>query len=294
MPPRRPLHDTVEDIVLTESFLLLLVDVGGVLEDGCFLSIEHLVLVNAVVILCGGGEDLLNELPFGVGGHVSFVPVVGAVVLLRKRCFGITGAGSVIPLPAFGDFTDRGINALAAGDDDAMLPELLFHFSEELLVPSLRNKNLPEPADRGLVGNVGVGRDAEEILIRRTVMDVLLRLWIAESEQLLQERDAEEDVHVEWSASPIGGMEFRMPLLREREIDVCINALQECRYPCDFRLAQGKICEGERGCVRLHGKKGNGLEHRESYHGFLLSSHQKAKIMLQRPTGVCSSFCRGS
>lgn len=89
-------------------------------------------------------------------------------------------------------------------------------------------------------------------------MDVLLCLGIAESEELLEEGDAEEDIHVEWSASAIRGMELCMPLLREREINVRTHAFKECLYPCDLRLAQGKIGEGERSCVRLHGKKGNG------------------------------------
>jgi hypothetical protein len=89
-------------------------------------------------------------------------------------------------------------------------------------------------------------------------MDVLLRLRIAESAELLQERDAEEDVCIEWPTYTIGGMKLRMPLLREREIDVRIHASKKCFYPCDLRLAQGKIRERERSCVRLHGKKGNG------------------------------------
>src|SRR3989338_11370208 len=125
-------------------------------------------------------------------------------------------------------------------------------------------------------------------------MDVLLHLRIAEPEELLQERDTEEDIGVEWTASTLRGMELRMPLLREGEIDVRVHTFEECRYPCDFRLAQGKICEGERGCVRLHGKKGNGLDTRDSTKNSSFSSHQKAKIMLQRPTGVGLSFCRGS
>ena len=125
-------------------------------------------------------------------------------------------------------------------------------------------------------------------------MDVLFRLRIAESEELLQERDAEENVHVERPTAPLGWVEFRMPLLREREIDVLIHALKECFYPCDFRLSQGKIGEGERGCVRLHGKKGNGLDTRNSTTEFLLSSHLLAKISLQNHAKSGWSFCRGS
>ena len=55
-----PFHHSVEDAVLPEAFLLLLVDVGGVLEDGVLRSIEHFVLMDAVMILGSGGENLLN------------------------------------------------------------------------------------------------------------------------------------------------------------------------------------------------------------------------------------------
>jgi len=258
MSSGRPLHHAVKFSFLAEPFLLLFVDVGRILEDGFLFSIEHLVFVDAVVILSGGGEDLLDELPFGIGRHVPFVAVVGAVVFLRERSLRVPCGRPIFSLPSLGNFTDRGIDALATGDDDAVCPELPLHFHEERFVPSLHNEDLPKPADRRLVGNVGIGGDSEEILVRGTVMDVLLRLRIAEPEELLQERDAEEDVCIEWAASTLGGMEFCMPLLREREIDVRIHTFEECLYPCDFRLAQGKICEGERGCVRLHGKKGNG------------------------------------
>lgn len=66
MPSDRPFHDAVENAVLAEPFLLLLVDVRRVFEDGLLLSIEHLVLVDAVMILGGRGEDLLDELAFGI------------------------------------------------------------------------------------------------------------------------------------------------------------------------------------------------------------------------------------
>ena len=181
---------------------LLLVDVRTVLEDGRLVPVEHLVFVDAVVILGGGGCP-------------------------------------VLALPPLRYLADGGIDTLAAGDDDAVLPKLPFHFFEERIVPSFHHKHLPQPADRRLVGDVGVGGDAEEHLVRGTVVDVLFRLRIAESEELLQERDAEENVHVERPTAPLGWVEFRMPLLREREIDVLIFASvsqNQLTESCKIRL----------------------------------------------------------
>jgi len=154
-----PFHHSVEDAVLPEAFLLLLVDVGGVLEDGVLRSIEHFVLMDAVMILGSGGEDLLDELPFGVRGHVAFVAVVAAVVLFGEGSFGISRTRAIVPLPSLRDFADRGIDALAAGDDDAVFPELPFHFGEECFVPFFLHEDLPKPADRRFVRNVRVGGD---------------------------------------------------------------------------------------------------------------------------------------
>ena len=161
----RPLHHTVELPLLAEPFLFFLVDVGAVFKHSRLVPIEHLVLMDTVVILGGGGEDFPDELSLRVRGDVPLVAVVAAIVLLRERSFGIPRTCVVFPLPSLRNFADGGIDALAAGDDDAMILELPFHFGEECSVPSFLYENLTEAADRRLVGNVGIGGDAEECLV---------------------------------------------------------------------------------------------------------------------------------
>jgi hypothetical protein len=215
MPSRRPLDDAVEFPFLPELFLLLLVDVRAVIEDSCFVSVEHLVLMDRVMILGGGGEHFLDEFPLRVGGNVHLVPVVAAMALLRKRSLRIAGGGAVFSLPSLGNFADRGIDALAVRDGDAPFPELSFHFHKERLVPLLLDEGLPKPTDRCLIGNVRIGGDPEKLLVRGTIMDVLLRLGIGKAEELLEENHAEQHGCIEWPPAAFGRMELCMPLLRE-------------------------------------------------------------------------------
>ena len=215
MPSRCSFHNAVELFLFSEAFLLLLVDVGAVLEDCRLVPVQYLVFMNGVMILGGGGEHLPDVLPVRVRGDVRLVAVEAVIVLLREGGLRITGGCSVFPLSSLRHFANGGIDALAARDDDASCSELAFHFHEERFVPLLFDENLAEPADRRLIGNIRIGGDAEKLSVRGTVMDVLLRLGIGESEELLQECDTKQHFRVEWLSSAFEWMQFCMPSLRK-------------------------------------------------------------------------------
>ena len=245
MSSARSFDDAIEDALGTEPLLLFLIDVGAVLEHRFLAAIQHLVLMDAVMILGGGGEDLLDKLSFGVGGDVSLVAVVALISLLYKRCFLITRGRSILPLPSFWRLADRGVNDLARRHLHAVQMELAMDLVKEDGIPPMLDQRPSKPTDGRLIGDVRIGGDAEELLEALSIIDLFFSLWIAESKPLLEQEDAEEDCCIKRLSSDRTLMEFRMPFLRERKINDTVYALQEGCRSGRLGFAQGKVGEGK-------------------------------------------------
>src|SRR5262245_46954710 len=243
---------------------------GFVRVEGFGLDRGDLRQELTLILASGADHRRLNQLMFSIAADVRFVAVKTLAAFAGVTGVSVGGATfarglSVRPLAT--GLNQCRIHQRGAFDNVTAGLQLLVEQAEQLLVQTALNESLAKPADGGLIGHGFVRVQLYEFLKAQPILELFLRLRVAQSVEMLQDHQAQQH------ADAAGGSSARTVGLS--------NALLGF---IEIHFARDRFEHTVGAAALLHGQiKEGGLVVSRSLHGVQITSPPSSfKRLLQR------------
>ncbi len=238
------MHDAVLDAQRLERGTALLVLVGLVGIDRAFVAADQPV-GDGTFIDIGRGETVVADeagaLVDGEMGLVAEMALAGALGPGRVRIAGRALAGRPRRRRCHRSVHQRGIDQCAAFQNEAALGELTVHLAKQRVRQSLPGQSAAKAADRGLIGDRLIERQAKKAAEAQAVGQRLLELTIGQAIPLRQQQRLEHDQRRIRRPSFRGGMDRRQQSRKARPVEQPCNPVKPFVLPRALR--HHRVCE---------------------------------------------------